>query len=94
MGWGGIGSLNDFAVAFEDRRPIGILEGTWETDEMLRQIIKQANRPNEKIVYDSDPKAMVERLIEIVLKEREHLTLVYNNHDSRSATGKNVEVIF
>ena len=94
IGCGRIGTLNEFAVAFEDRRPIGILEGTWETDEMLRQIIKQANRPNEKIVYDSDPKAMVERLIEIVLKEREHLTLVYNNHDSRSATGKNVEVIF
>ena len=93
IGCGRIGTLNEFAVAFEDRRPIGILEGTWETDELLRQVIKQANRPNEKIVYDSDPKAMVERLIEMVQKERSGLQLVYNNHDSRSATGKNQEVI-
>ena len=36
---------------------------------------------------------MVERLIEMVMKEREGMMLVYNTHDSRSATGKNQEVI-
>ncbi|MDO8514264.1 MAG: hypothetical protein Q7S50_01850 [bacterium] len=93
VGCGRIGTLNEFAVAFEDRRPIGILEGTWETDEILKHIIDAANRPNEKIVFDSDPKAMVERLIEMVTKEKEQTMLIYNNHDSRSATGKNQEVI-
>src|SRR3989338_7691424 len=29
IGCGRIGTLNEFSVAFEDRRPIGILEGTW-----------------------------------------------------------------
>ena len=93
IGCGRIGTLNEFAVAFEDRRPIGILEGSWETDEILEHVIKAAHRPNEKIIYDADPKALVERLIAMVMKERDQMDLVYNNRDSRSGTGKNAEII-
>lgn len=93
MGCGRIGTLNEFSIAFEDHRPIGILEGSWETDEILKRVIESAHRPNSKIVFDSDPKAMVERLIEMVQKDKETAMLVYNNHDSRSATGKDSEVI-
>ncbi|MCR4325972.1 MAG: hypothetical protein NUV59_04210 [Patescibacteria group bacterium] len=93
IGCGRIGTINEFSVAFEDRRPIGILEGSWGTDEILRQMIKEANRPNEKLVYDSDPKALVERLVEMVKHDKEKTMLVYNNHDSRSATGKDSEVV-
>jgi uncharacterized protein (TIGR00725 family) len=93
VGCGRIGTYNEFAIAFEDRRPIGILEGSWETDEILRRIIKNSNRPNEKIIFDSDPKALVEQLIEMVQKEKEAVSLVYNNYDSRSAMGKDAEVI-
>jgi uncharacterized protein (TIGR00725 family) len=93
IGCGRIGTINEFSVAFEDRRPIGVLEGTWETDKILKNIIDEAHRPNDKIFFDSDPKALVERLIEMVQKDKEKTMLVYNNHDSRSATGKNEEVI-
>ena len=93
IGCGRIGTLNEFAVAFEDRRPIGILEGSWGTDEILRKLIKEANRPNQKIVYDSDPKSLIERLIEMVQKDKEKMMLVYNNHDSRNAATSKEEVI-
>lgn len=93
VGCGRIGTINEFSVAFEDRRPIGVLEGSWETDEILQHMIKAANRPNDKIFFDSDPKALVERLIERVTKDREKLNLVYKNHDGWSGTGKGAEVI-
>lgn len=96
IGCGRVGTLNEFAVAFEDRKPIGILEGSWGTDKLLKQILDEAHRPNRKILYDSDPKALVERLIALVQKEKEALSLVYNNHDSRTTApppGKGVEVI-
>lgn len=93
IGCGRIGTLNEFSVAFEDHRPIGILEGTWKTDEILRHVIEAAHRPNNRIIYDSDPKAMVERLVEMVMKDREKINLVFNNHDQWSATGKNAEYI-
>jgi len=91
IGCGRIGTINEFSVAFEDRRPIGILEGSWETDEEIRHIVAQAHRPNDRIYYDSDPKALVEKLIERVMKDKEELNLVYNNHDGWG--GKSGQVI-
>lgn len=88
FGCGRIGTVNEFVVAFEDRRPIGILEGAWKMDEILKSIIEGSNRKNNKIIYDSDPKALVERLIEVVKKERKGVTHVYDNHDGWSGTGK------
>lgn len=93
IGCGRIGTLNEFSVAFEDRRPIGILEGSWQTDEILETVIASAHRPNEKIIRDTDPKALVERLIEMVFKDKEATNLVYNNPEKWDATGKGAEYI-
>ncbi len=93
IGPGRIGTLNEFAVAFEDHRPIGILEGSWETDEILKHIIKAAHRPNPDIIFDADPKQLVEKLIKMVMERKQKSSMVYNNHDGWSATGKNADVI-
>jgi hypothetical protein len=92
IGPGRIGTLNEFSVSFEDRRPLGILEGKWKTDEFIRDVLSAAHRPNDFIVFDSDPKALIERLIEMVQKIKEK-NLVFNNHDGWSATGKGAEMI-
>jgi uncharacterized protein (TIGR00725 family) len=92
IGPGRIGTLNEFAVGFEDGRPIGVLEGDWKTAEFIREVIGAAHRPNENIIFDADPKAIVERLLEMVQKQKGK-DLVYNNHDNWSATGKNADVI-
>jgi uncharacterized protein (TIGR00725 family) len=95
IGPGRIGTLNEFSVAFEDKRPIGILQGNWDTDELLQMVIEAAHRPNSSIIYDTDPKALVERLIEMATKEKEKTLLVYGNsrHTEWEASGKNAEVI-
>lgn len=93
FGCGRIGTINEFVVAYEDRRPIGILEGAWKMDEILKGIIDASNRVNKKIIFDTDPKALVERLVEMVIRDREETNLVYNNHDGWSGLGKGDEVI-
>lgn len=93
IGPGRIGTLNEFSVAYEDHRPMGILEGSWDTDELLKLIMDSAHRPNPRVIFDSDPKALVERLMEMVKKVKEETNLVYDNHDGWSATGKNADVI-
>jgi uncharacterized protein (TIGR00725 family) len=92
IGPGRVGTLNEFSVAFEDHRPMGILQGSWDTDELLQLVIDAAHRPNPNIFFESDAKALVERLIDMVLKEKEK-DMVFNNHDGWSATGKNADVI-
>lgn len=93
IGPGRIGTLNEFAVAFEDRKPMGILQGSWDTDELIQLVLDAAHRPNPNIVFDTDPDRLVARLVEMVMKKKEASHLVYNNHDGWSATGKNAEVI-
>ena len=93
IGCGRIGTLNEFSVAFEDRRPLGILEGSWETDELLKNFIDSAHRPNDRLIFDSDPKALVERLIEMVIQIKKENNLVYNNYDGWGGTGKTDQVI-
>lgn len=93
VGPGRIGTINEFAVSFEDRRPTGVLEGNWETDELIHLMLDNARINNPNIIFDSDPKALVERLIEMAIKIKEDLNLVYNNHDGWSSTGKGADVI-
>lgn len=78
FGCGRMGTLNEFTIAFEDKKPIGILEGDWETDELLKAIITKSHRAEEmkdKIFFASDPKLLLEKLIEAIQK-----TKVENNH--------------
>ena len=70
VGCGRIGTLNEFTVAFEDNKPIGILEGEWVTDNLIKEIVATSHRGEGKIVYDSDPKKLVEKIIELVKKEK------------------------
>lgn len=70
FGCGRIGTIHEFTIAFEDQKPIGILEADWETDDIIKKILAAGHRPNDKIVFDSDPKALVERIIELVKKDK------------------------
>lgn len=93
IGCGRVGTYNEFAVAFEDHRPIGVLEGSWDTDEIIKKIVESSHRPHDEVIFESDPKVLVARLIEMVQKRKEKTNLVYNNYDGYSATGKQDQVI-
>ena len=78
VGCGRMGTLNEFTIAFEDKKPIGILEGDWETDELIRSIIEKSHRALEmkgKIIFSRDPKELVAKIIELIAKEKQ------NNHN-------------
>ncbi len=66
IGCGRIGTIHEFTVAWEANMPLGILEGEWPTDEVIKNIIKNSNRENPNVIFEKDPKKMVERLIEMV----------------------------
>ena len=70
FGCGRIGTIHEFTIAFEDQKPIGILEADWETDEVIKNILANGHRPNDRIVFDTDPKALVERVVELVNKDK------------------------
>ena len=71
LGCGRIGTIHEFTVAFEDNKPIGILEGPWTTDEVIKEIWEKSHRPNKKIVFDSDPKRLLDKIIDLIKKDKE-----------------------
>jgi len=70
VGCGRIGTIHEFTIAFEDNKPIGILEGEWEMDETIKTILERSNRKYEKVIFDPDPKRLVEKIIELVKKDK------------------------
>lgn len=67
---GRMGTFNEFTIAFEDNKPIGILTGTGGTADMIKEIVEKSHRGPGKIIYDSDPKNLVAELIELIRKEK------------------------
>jgi len=67
---GRMGTLNEFTIAFEDQKPIGILTETGGMADFLDDILEKANRGKGKIVFESDPKILVEKVLELVAKEK------------------------
>jgi len=67
---GRIGTLNEFTIAFEDKKPIGILTGSGGSADMIKGIVGKAHRGPGKIVYDSNPKKLVQRLLKLIKKEK------------------------
>ncbi len=65
---GRIGTLNEFTIAFEDNKPIGILTGSGGTADMVKYIISKSHRGPGRIVYDSDPKILIGKLIKLTNK--------------------------
>lgn len=70
---GRIGTLNEFTIAFEDKKPIGILTETGGMADELSHILEKAHRGSGKVIYDSDPATLIKRLKEIVDDERKEL---------------------
>jgi uncharacterized protein (TIGR00725 family) len=70
FGCGRIGTIHEFTIAFEDGKPIGVLEGDWDMDEEIKDILLKGHRPNNKIVFDSDPKRLVAKVMEMVKQDK------------------------
>ncbi len=68
IGCGRMGTLNEFTVAFEDGKPIGVLSGTGGTTDMIENIIATSGRAkdNPNIIFESDPKTLLDKLTLLV----------------------------
>jgi uncharacterized protein (TIGR00725 family) len=67
---GRMGTLNEFTTAFEDQKPIGVLEGSGGTADKIRLIATGPFRGVKKVIYERNPKKLVKKLIELIKKEK------------------------
>ncbi len=83
VGPGRIGTYIEFAIAYEDQTPLGVLvsDKAWQTDEIIQSIIKTSHRPNKKVVFDDNPERLVAKLLALVKEDRKHMQ-VYREDES------------
>ena len=71
VGCGRIGTINEFTIAFEDHKPLGVLQGAWETDEVIEMMLEKSHRRTEgKVVWNESPKGLVEGLIKVIQADK------------------------
>jgi uncharacterized protein (TIGR00725 family) len=71
FGCGKISSVNEFAIAYKEDKPIGVLQGDWMTDKLLKQIVQQSHDEARTIIFDKDPRKLVEQLVKAVKLKRQ-----------------------
>lgn len=70
FGCGRVGTIHEFTIAFEDQKPIGVFEGDWKTDEVIKNILENGHRPNDRIIFDTNPKSLVQQVLAMVHKDK------------------------
>ena len=70
---GGFGTLNEFTIALEDNKPIGVLVGTCGVTDQIAGLLGSIDDPHRhgsgKVIFSADPKELVEKLTKLIDKE-------------------------
>jgi len=65
---GRMGTLHEFATAFEIQKPIGVLEGSRGTADKIKLIATGPYRGVKRIIYEKNPQRLVEKLVQEIKK--------------------------
>jgi len=67
---GGIGTLNEFTVAYDEGKVIGVLKGSGGVSNHIADILEVCNRSmSENIIEDEDPKKLLEKVMKALRKQ-------------------------
>lgn len=76
---GGFGTLNEFTIALEDNKPIGILTGTGGAAEEISHLLLNIKDPHRhgagKVIFSNEPKELVSKLVKLIEKEQKELEI-------------------
>lgn len=67
---GRMGTLNEFTIAFEDRKPIGVLEGTGGTADKIDFLLKGGYRGPKRVIASSYPVVLIREVIKMIKREK------------------------
>ena len=67
---GGVGTLNEFTVAYDEQKVVGVLTGTGGVSNHIGKILEICDREiNEDVIFDEKPNKLIEKVLKR-LKER------------------------
>lgn len=79
---GGFGTLNEFTIALEDNKPIGILTGTGGTSDEIDDLLKKIKDPHHhgagRLTFSDNPQELVAKLIAMIDRDRRNIAVEPN----------------
>ncbi len=66
---GRIGTLNEFTIAFEDKKIVGILVGSGGITNEIPRILRLAKRGESQVIFDASPDRLIKKVIAAVHKK-------------------------
>ena len=60
---GRIGTLNEFTMAYDEKKVIGVLKKTGGISEIIKNVVEISGKKGGKLIYNSDPKLLVNGII-------------------------------
>lgn len=67
---GRTGTLGEFAIAYDEGRLVGILDGTGGITEVIEDILKvSAKQTGGRVIFEEDPVRLVDRLLDVYRTE-------------------------
>ena len=68
---GGSGTLNEFTIAYDEGKVCGVLTSSGGVTDVLKGLEEKylrGRKPSGKVIYESDPKKLVEKIIDELKK--------------------------
>lgn len=66
VGCGKLNGLHEFGLALQAGKPVGVLRGDWETDDVINRLALQGKHSHIPVVFEDDPEQLVLKLIELI----------------------------
>lgn len=66
IGCGKLDALHEFSIAIEEKKPIGVLVGDWDTDEMIKKIAGNGNKSHIPVIFEKDINLLISKLEDLI----------------------------
>ena len=62
---GGIGTLNEFTIAYDEGKVIGVLEGTGGVADRIKKIVELSKTSRSELVFESSPEDLIDNCLKV-----------------------------
>lgn len=66
IGCGKLDALHEFTLALQEGKPVGVLRGDWEIDDVIKRLVGERPGSHVPVIFEDDPERLVQKLIELI----------------------------
>ncbi len=66
IGFGKLDALHEFTLALQEGKPVGVLRGAWEIDDVIKRLVGENPGSHVPVIFEDDPETLVRKLIELI----------------------------